>query len=311
MPIRIVFVFNACRRCADWFTTTAISPWSIPRPSFDAVIVPEDTQNLSATIEKLEKVLNHDHIAEKLEDAEDQGRPDFEPVTVDERLDWPQVVALETHQLELPGVSLQVNPRRHYIYDSLAAHLLGYVGEVTVRDLNRLPDYRMGDEIGKFGLERSLENTLHGDSGGQEIEVDSVGRRLRLLREIPEKPGNSVVMTIDLELQRAAEQAIGNRAGALVAIDPNTGYILAMASYPAFDPNLFRRRNHRRKLAGAGNGSEPSAGKSYDSGRVPAGIDFQDRRCDRGSRGSHADQRHLVLLPGRNLFRRPRVSMLA
>jgi penicillin-binding protein 2 len=209
------------------------------RPSFDAVMVPEDTQNLSATIEKLEKVLNHDHIADKLEDAEDQGRPEFEPVTVDERLEWPQVVALETHQLELPGVSLQVNPRRHYIYDSLAAHLLGYVGEVTVRDLNRLPDYRMGDEIGKFGLERSLEGTLRGDSGGQEIEVDSVGRRLRLLREIPEKPGNSVVMTLDLDLQRAAEQAIGNRAGALVAIDPNTGYILAMASFPAFDPNLF------------------------------------------------------------------------
>jgi penicillin-binding protein 2 len=209
------------------------------RPSFDAVIVPEDTRNLSATIEKLEKVLNHDHIAEKLEDAEDQGRPEFDPVTVDERLDWPQVVALETHQLELPGVSLQVNPRRHYIYDSLAAHLLGYVGEVTVRDLNRLPDYRMGDEIGKFGLERSLENTLRGDSGGQEIEVDSVGRRLRLLREIPEKPGSSVVMTLDLDLQRAAEQAIGNRAGALVAIDPNTGYILALASFPAFDPNLF------------------------------------------------------------------------
>jgi len=209
------------------------------RPSFDAVIVPEDTRNLSATIEKLEKVLNHDHIAEKLEDAEDQGRPEFDPVTVDERLDWPQVVALETHQLELPGVSLQVNPRRHYIYDSLAAHLLGYVGEVTVRDLNRLPDYRMGDEIGKFGLERSLENTLRGDSGGQEIEVDSVGRRLRLLREIPEKPGSSVVMTLDLDLQRAAEQAIGNRAGALVAIDPNTGYVLAMASFPAFDPNVF------------------------------------------------------------------------
>lgn len=209
------------------------------RPSFDAVMVPEDTRNLSATIEKLEKVLNHDNIAEKLEDAEDQGRPEFEPVTVDERLEWPQVVALETHQLELPGVSLQVTPRRHYIYDSLAAHLLGYVGEVTVRDLNRLPDYRMGDEIGKFGLERSLEDTLRGDSGGQEIEVDSVGRRLRLLREIPEKPGDSVVMTIDLDLQRAAEQAIGNRAGALVAIDPNTGYILAMASYPAFDPNLF------------------------------------------------------------------------
>jgi penicillin-binding protein 2 len=209
------------------------------RPSYDAVIVPEDTPNLSVTTQRLEKLLNADGFEKKLDDADDQGRPEFDPVTVDERLSWQQVVALETHQLELPGVSLQVNPRRHYIYGPLAAHLLGYVGEVTVRDLNRLPDYRMGDEIGKFGLERSWEPILRGDSGGQEIEVDSVGRRLRLLREIPEKPGNSVVMTIDLDLQQVAEQAIGNRAGALVAIDPNTGYILAMASHPAFDPNTF------------------------------------------------------------------------
>ena len=127
------------------------------KPSFDAVIVPEDTPDLDSTIDKLEKLLGPNDIAKKLEDADDEGRPDFEPVMVDERLDWPQVVALETHQLEFPGVSLQVTPRRHYIYDSLAAHLLGYVGEVTVKDLNRLPDYRMGDEIGKFGLERSWE----------------------------------------------------------------------------------------------------------------------------------------------------------
>ena len=209
------------------------------RPSFDAVIVPEDSPNLSATIERLEKLLGQNNVAKKIEDADDEGRPDFEPVMVAERLDWSQVVALETHQLELPGVSLQVTPRRHYLYDSLAAHLLGYVGEVTVKDLNHLPDYRMGDDIGKFGLERSWEGTLRGDSGGQEIEVDAIGRRLRLLREIPERPGNSVVMTIDLDLQRVAEEAIGARAGALVAIDPNTGYILAMASHPAFDPNIF------------------------------------------------------------------------
>jgi penicillin-binding protein 2 len=209
------------------------------RPSYDAMIVPEDTPNLNVTTQRLEKLLNADGFEKKLDDADEQGRPEFDPVTVDERLSWPQVVALETHQLELPGVSLQVNPRRHYIYGPLAAHLLGYVGEVTVRDLNRLPDYRMGDEIGKFGLERTWETSLRGDSGGQEIEVDSVGRRLRLLREIPEHPGNSVVMTIDLDLQRTAEEAIGNRAGALVAIDPNTGYILAMASHPAFDPNTF------------------------------------------------------------------------
>jgi len=209
------------------------------RPSFDAVMVPEDAPDLNATTARLEKLLGQDGVGKKLDEAEDQGRPEFDPVTVDERLQWQQVVALETHQLELPGVSLQVNPRRHYIYGSLAAHLLGYVGEVTVRDLNRLPDYRMGDEIGKFVLERTWEPSLRGASGGQEIEVDAVGRRLRMLREIPERPGNSVVMTIDLDLQRVAEDAIGDRAGALVALDPNTGYILAMASHPTFDPNSF------------------------------------------------------------------------
>ena len=209
------------------------------KPSFEAVIVPEDSPNVTATVARLEKLIGPNNMAKKIADADDEGRPEFEPVVVDERLDWAQVAALETHQLELPGVSLQVTPRRHYLYDSLAAHLLGYVGEVTVKDLNRLPDYRMGDDIGKFGLERSWESTLRGDSGGQEIEVDSIGRRLRLLREIPERPGNSVVMTIDLDLQRVAEEGIGARAGSLVAIDPNTGYILAMASHPAYNPNIF------------------------------------------------------------------------
>ena len=209
------------------------------KPSFDAVVVPEDSPDVAATVTRLEKLIGPNNMAKKIDDADDEGRPEFEPVVVEERMDWSQVVALETHQLELPGVSLQVTPRRHYLYDSLAAHLLGYVGEVTVKDLNRLPDYRMGDDIGKFGLERSWESTLRGDSGGQEIEVDSVGRRLRLLREIPERPGNSVVMTIDLDLQRVAEDSIGARAGSLVAIDPNTGYILAMASHPSYNPNIF------------------------------------------------------------------------
>ena len=209
------------------------------RPSFDAVVVPEDAPDLSATTARLEKLLGEDGIGKKLDDAEDHGRPEFDPVIVEERLQWPQVVALETHQLDLPGVSLQVSPQRHYLYGPLAAHLLGYVGEVTVRDLNRLPDYRMGDEIGKFGLERTWEPVLRGASGGQEIEVDSVGRRLQTLREIPEKPGNSVIMTIDLDLQRTAEEALGDRAGAIVALDPNSGYVLAMASHPAFDPNQF------------------------------------------------------------------------
>lgn len=207
-------------------------------PSFNAVLVPEDSNNLSQTIERLEKLLGQDGVADKLASAEEEGRPPYDPVIVQERLEWPQVVALETHQLELPGVSLEVTPARHYLYNSLAAHLLGYVGEVDRNDL-KLADYHMGDEIGKFGLERGWEPFLRGVAGGQEIEVDAVGRRLRVLKEIPDRPGQSVVLTLDLDVQEAAEQAMAGKNGALVALDPNNGQLIAMVSHPDFDPDVF------------------------------------------------------------------------
>jgi penicillin-binding protein 2 len=209
------------------------------KPSFDAMFVPEDSDNLSETIEKLGKYTGTDDAAEKIAAAEEEGRPPYEPVKVAERLDWPQVVALEAHQLELPGVSLEITPGRHYLYGQMAAHLLGYVGEVTKNDLIQKANYHMGDEIGKFGLERVWEGFLRGDAGGQEVEVDAVGRRLRILKEIPDKPGESVVLTIDLNLQLAAEQAMAGKNGAFVAIDPNNGDVLAMVSHPGFDPDLF------------------------------------------------------------------------
>jgi penicillin-binding protein 2 len=208
------------------------------QPSFNAVIVPEDSPNLSQTIESLEKLLDQTGVADKLATADDEGRPEYEPVTVEERLDWPQVVALEAHQLELPGVSLEITPARHYLYGSLAAHLLGYVGEVDRADLMKA-SYKSGDEIGKFGLEREWEPFLRGAAGGQEIEVDSVGRRLRVLKEIPDHPGQSIVLTLDLDVQQAAEQAMQGKMGAIVALDPNNGNILAMVSNPAFDPGIF------------------------------------------------------------------------
>jgi penicillin-binding protein 2 len=207
-------------------------------PSFNAVLVPEDSDNLSHTIESLEKLLGQTGIADKLTAADDEGRPEYDPVTVDERLDWQQVVALETHQLDLPGVSLEITPARHYLYGSLAAHLLGYVGEVDRNDLMKA-NYHSGDEIGKFGLERGWEPLLRGAAGGQEIEVDSVGRRLRVLKEIPDHPGNSVVLTLDLDVQAAAEKAMEGKMGALIAIDPNNGDVLAMVSNPSFDPDIF------------------------------------------------------------------------
>ncbi len=209
------------------------------RPSFDAVVVPEDADDLTATLQRLEHYLGSDHLLDRINAAEDDGRPPYDPVTVAERLNWQQVVALETHQLELPGVSLEITPARHYIYGSLAGHLLGYVGEVDKQEMVKLAGYHLGDEIGKFGLERGWERFLRGESGGQEIEVDAVGRRLRVLKEIADTPGQSLVLTIDLDVQQAAEQAMEGRNGALVALDPNTGEVLAMVSHPAFDPDLF------------------------------------------------------------------------
>lgn len=209
------------------------------RPSFNAVFVPEDANNVSRTIGRLQKLLGDDNIADEVSEADHNGRAPYEPITVAQHLDWRQVVALETHQLRLPGVSLRITPARHYIYGDLGAHLLGYVGEVTRADLLRSAAYHMGDEIGKFGLERGWENYLRGKAGAEEIEVDAVGRRLRVLKEIPDHPGKSVILTINLALEKAAEKAMDGKTGALVAIDPNTGYILAMVSNPTFDPNVF------------------------------------------------------------------------
>ena len=214
------------------------SPLVDTHPSFNAVIVPEDSDDLPQTIQSLETLLGQTGIKAKLDAADDEGRPEYEPVTVEERLEWPQVVALETHQLDLPGVSLEITPARHYLYGSLAAHLLGYVGEVDREDLMKA-SYKSGDEIGKFGLERGWEPFLRGEAGGQEIEVDSVGRRLRVLKEIPDHPGQSIVLTLDLDVQQAAEQAMQGKMGAIVALDPNNGNIISMVSNPSFDPDIF------------------------------------------------------------------------
>ncbi|HTR61628.1 MAG TPA: penicillin-binding transpeptidase domain-containing protein, partial [Candidatus Binataceae bacterium] len=245
------------------------------QPTFDAEIVPEDSTNLSETIERLEGYLGEDHVADKIAAADDEGRPPYDPVLVEERLDWPKVVALEAHQLDLPGVSLEITPGRHYLYGNLAAHLLGYVGEVSRDDLIKLTAYHMGDEIGKFGLERGWEPYLRGQAGGQEVEVDAVGRRLRVLKEIPDTPGESVVLTVDLDLQQAAEQAMQGKNGALVALDPNNGQVLAMVSHPAFDPDVFgagvRSANWRTLM----NDPDHPLQNRVIQGTYPAGSTFK------------------------------------
>jgi penicillin-binding protein 2 len=222
------------------------------RASFDVVFVPEDAPDRKATLRRLATLLgeSEQQLHERLRAP--SKRPAYEGIVVRRDLDWNGVVALETHQLELPGVSLQVGPRRSYPFGTLASHLLGYVGEVSERELEGVanPDLRAGDVVGKASLERAWDAELRGTPGGQQVEVDALGRRMRVLQEQADLPGDTLTLTLDRELQTMAEQAMGEHEGALVALDPRNGEILALVSRPAYDPNVFARGVRRDEWRG-------------------------------------------------------------
>jgi penicillin-binding protein 2 len=211
------------------------------RPSFDLVLVPEDAHDVPGTIASLTRLLGPEVGDLSAIVAAARNRPPFEDVVLVRDLDWERIVKIETHQFELPGVSVQVGPRRTYPFGQMAAHLLGYVGEVNQQEMETRRGYHLGDLIGKAGAERYWEDYLRGVDGGQQVEVDAVGRKLRVLSEVDETPGNSLVLTVDRDLQATAEEAMQGHDGSIVALDARTGDILAMVSRPAFDPNVFAR----------------------------------------------------------------------
>ena len=213
------------------------------RPSFDLIFVPEDATDPRDTLRLLADYLKRDE-KELLKIFEDgKARAAFDEMVLGRDIDWSAVVAVETHQLDLPGVSLRVRPRRSYVDGPMAAHVLGYLGEINQRQLKTLQPrgYVLGDEIGQAGLERRWEELLRGQSGGQQVEVDALGRRVRVLHEVTDVPGHTVYLTLDRQLQAAAYEALKGKEGTLVAVDVSSGAILALVSTPAFDPNIFAR----------------------------------------------------------------------
>ena len=245
------------------------------RPSFDAVLVPEDAKELGLTLENLAQFFGQSAAEMHALLAQTTSRPPFEEITVKRDLSWDEMVALETHQLDLAGVSLQITSRRSYPLDGQIAHLLGYVGEASQQDLLADPRNRMGDLIGKFGLEKRLESYLRGVDGGQQIEVDAVGRKLRVLREVEEVPGDTVTLTIDRDLQESAWRAMGENAGSVVALDPNTGEVLALVSRPSFDPNIFARGIQREEWRGLLTNKHKPLNNRTIQGQYPPGSTFK------------------------------------
>ncbi|MCJ9712193.1 penicillin-binding protein 2, partial [Bordetella hinzii] len=149
------------------------------------------------------------------------------------------------HAFEFPGVELRARWVREYPQGEVAAHVVGYIGRIAENDLDELEksgqlgNYRGTDVIGKKGIEKTWEQALHGRTGLEEVEVTAGGRPVRTLRRIDPVPGSDIMLSIDLDLQRIAEKAFAGRRGALVALDPDTGEVLAFVSQPSFDPNLF------------------------------------------------------------------------
>jgi penicillin-binding protein 2 len=150
-----------------------------------------------------------------------------------------QIVALQESAIDGEGVDIEIESVRYYPHNSVGAHVLGYTGELNEREFTKrkVDGYRLGDTIGKMGVESAFEPMLRGEWGGTQVEVDGAGRLQQVLGQKNSKPGQDVYLTLDLDLQIAAEKVLGNRRGGIVALDPRNGAVLAMVSQPAFNPN--------------------------------------------------------------------------
>jgi penicillin-binding protein 2 len=165
----------------------------------------------------------------------------YKPVLLSQDIGRDVLAAIEVNKFDLPGVSVNVNLRRNYIYERSAAHLIGYLSEINSEELKSgaYPDLRSGELIGKFGAEKVYENYLRGRRGGRQVEVNADGLVVRVLKTVEAEPGHNVYLTIDKTLQRRSEELLDGVVGAAVAIEPDSGRILALASSPTFDQNSF------------------------------------------------------------------------
>ena len=227
------------------------------QPDFDLEIIPQylkgsgQGKKVVATLSRILKTPEKD-IQGILDKAKSQ--PSFMPVKIKTDLSRDEVAQIEVRKIDMPGVEVKEEIKRTNIYGDIAAHLLGYIGEVNSSELpvvNRKGmRYRLGDSIGRFGLEQRMEEFLRGMDGEDVREVDALGRikldrkRNRVLQTNlgkPAVPGKNLILTIDQDLQKVATEAFGDKIGSLVAIDPRNGEILAMLSRPSFDPTSFSR----------------------------------------------------------------------
>ena len=213
------------------------------KPSFDVSLLYSGIKQLKEILPLLSEILNlnPDEIIKKVKNS--SYLPRFKPVKIKLDVNRKELSRIEFHKLDLPNVVVEFFPKRNYPLKENLAHVLGHLGEINGSELSRPENsnYSPGDFLGKSGIEKVLENSLKGRTGWLQFEVDSLGRTKRMLGSINPVPGESTYLTIDSSLQSFADQALGEKIGTVIAMDPNNGEILAFVSHPSFDPNLFSR----------------------------------------------------------------------
>jgi penicillin-binding protein 2 len=210
-------------------------------PSVTCFLVREQSKSVDADLPLIAKGLDLDLDQLRATLRHFRGQPGYQPVPIKQDVTADEQAFIAAHRNELPELETIDEERRLYPRDGFAAHLIGYVGEVSEDDLNnsRFAYYQPGDVVGKAGVEETYDELLRGQDGSREVVVDSHGREVSYFGIEHAKPGQDLKLTIDNDLQRAAELALGDRNGAIVAMDPRNGEILAMVSRPSFDPNVF------------------------------------------------------------------------
>jgi penicillin-binding protein 2 len=208
-------------------------------------ITPSRVRDIEETIDAVSQLIEiQPKDRKRFKKLLEEGK-NFESLPIRTRLTDDEVAKFVAQRYRFPGVDVKARLFRQYPEEQLASHVVGYIGRINEKELERIEEsedeanYRGTEHIGKTGLEQSYERELHGETGYEQVEVDAGGRALRLLSRTPPVPGNNLVLTLDGKLQEVAEKAFGTRRGALVAIEPSTGGILAFVSSPTFDPNLF------------------------------------------------------------------------
>jgi len=216
-------------------------------PSFSALLLRDSSRDLNADADLIAQGLhlNSDEVRQRIRRF--ASMPQYQPIFLKEDITPDELAFIESHKNELPELETIMSHRRLYPRNGFMAHLVGYVGEVTEDMLNQqqFELYNPGDVVGVSGVEKQYNNILMGKNGSRRAIVDSRGREVGRLDETPAVPGKQLKLTVDLDLQIAAEQAIEGKNGAIVAMDPHTGEILAMVSRPTFDPNDFAVRVSR------------------------------------------------------------------